>query len=105
MLGIEEVDYSISEVFQNRTAAIKQVLNKMTFAEREEVDAKVAIYKNLGLPEDIQRRLVLNFFFVLRQLKKLLPHSPHRPPCLPSNFVLVFHACLTNVNNSPRHTR
>jgi hypothetical protein len=59
MLCIEEVDYSISEVFQNRTAAIKQVLHKMTFAKREEVNAKVALAAKEAL---WLRQIILQIF-------------------------------------------
>jgi hypothetical protein len=56
MLGIEEVDFAIPEVFQKRSTAIKQVLDNMSIGEREEVYAMVEHYKLVGLPPDIQRQ-------------------------------------------------
>lgn len=59
MLGLDVVDYSMPEVFQNRMRAIKIILDEMTPGEREDVKKKVENYKNTGLPPDIQRRLVI----------------------------------------------
>ena len=56
MLNIEQVDFSIKEVFQQRTAAAKKVLMKMSPVEKEDILQKVENYKNNGLPIDIQRR-------------------------------------------------
>jgi hypothetical protein len=56
MLDIEEVDFSIKEVFQQRTAAAKRVLSKMSRGQKEEILIKVEDYKKNGLPADIQRR-------------------------------------------------
>ena len=55
MLNIEQVDFSIKEVFQQRMAAAKKVLMKMSPAEKEDILQKVENYKNNGLPIDIQR--------------------------------------------------
>jgi hypothetical protein len=103
MLGIEDVDYSISEVFQNRTAAIKQVLHKMTFAEREEVNAKVANYKNIGLPEDMQRRSVVNFAFCFKATEKvvILFTTLAAPSAVPSIQFFIGIPRLPNVNLFP----
>ena len=56
MLQIEEINLSNPAVFQQRTAAAKQVLKNMTAGEREEIYAKVEHYKCMGLPEDTQRQ-------------------------------------------------
>jgi hypothetical protein len=56
MLNITKVDFSIKKVFQQRTAAAKRVLMKMTRAEKEQILFKVDKYKKEGLPEDIKRQ-------------------------------------------------
>lgn len=56
MLGIDVVDYSLPIVFQNRMTAIKEVLDKMSPGDREDLHIRVEEFKRTGLPEDIQRR-------------------------------------------------
>jgi hypothetical protein len=55
LLKVKELDFAKKRVFTIRTAAAKIVYDKMTIGEREEVKAKVEIYKKTGLPEEIQR--------------------------------------------------
>jgi hypothetical protein len=52
----EPVDFSRPECFQNRTAAIKTVLDNMTVRDREDIDAKVDMHRRTGLPVEMQRR-------------------------------------------------
>lgn len=60
MLGIDPntVDFGRTTGFQNRTAAIKRILDRMTIGEKEGLAAEVENLKKNGLPQDIQRRLV-----------------------------------------------
>jgi hypothetical protein len=52
----DKIDYARPECFQNRTRAIKRVLDKMTVRDREDVDAKVEDHRRNGLPPEIQRK-------------------------------------------------
>jgi hypothetical protein len=56
MLGIDTVDFSKPEVFQQRLAAAKKVLNNMNTGQQEDLYAKVENYKQTGLPENRQRQ-------------------------------------------------
>ena len=81
MLNIEQVDFSIKEGFQQRTATAKKVLMKMPPAEKEDILRKVENYKKNGLPIDIQRRWV--FFRSMVNLFQLpcCYSSCHFPLC------------------------
>jgi hypothetical protein len=50
------IDYARPECFQNRTKAIKNVLDNMTVRDREEVEAQVEFLRHTGLPPEMQRR-------------------------------------------------
>lgn len=52
----DTVDFSRPECFQNRTAAIKRVLENMSVRDREDVDAQVDMHRRTGLPAEMQRR-------------------------------------------------
>jgi hypothetical protein len=56
ILNVEEIDPSMPGVFQQRTAASKRVLNKMSAAEKEELHQKVEKYRKEGLPPEIQKQ-------------------------------------------------
>lgn len=56
MLGLDTIDFSLPEIFQNRTTAIKRVLDNMSVGERELVDVMVEKYKREGMPAEIQRQ-------------------------------------------------
>lgn len=56
ILGTEEVNVSSVEFFQQRMAACKRVLEKMTIGEREEFDKELELVRSTGHPENIQRQ-------------------------------------------------
>lgn len=90
MLGIEEVDYAIPEVFQNRARAIKQVIEDMPEGVRQDLNARVESHKQNGLPPEIQRRYVDLYIGYLRVIN-LFSAYPNYHLAVPQ-YSIVSHA-------------
>ena len=60
ILGVEELDPSDQRCFQQRTTAIKRVLDRMTALQQAEIDAIVELRRTQGHPIEVQREYVLS---------------------------------------------
>jgi hypothetical protein len=56
LLGVDELDTASKEYFQKHRAAAKIVLDRLTVAEREELDAEIARIRNTGYDKETQRQ-------------------------------------------------
>jgi hypothetical protein len=55
LLGVEELDFKDPRVFQQRNAAAKLAMAKMTVEERAEVESGLETRRAEGHPEKVQR--------------------------------------------------
>ena len=56
IIGVEELDPASPEYFQQRLAAAKVVLDRLSVLEREEVDVEIARIKESGHDKEVQQQ-------------------------------------------------
>jgi hypothetical protein len=56
LLGVEELDRASNEYFQNHRTAAKIVLDQLTVAEQEQLDAKIAAIQTKGHDKETQQQ-------------------------------------------------
>jgi hypothetical protein len=55
MIGVDKLDSTAPEYFQQRMKATKVVLDRLSVPEREEIDAEVNKIKETGYEPEVQR--------------------------------------------------
>lgn len=56
ILQVDQVDYSMPQVFQQRNAALSIVMDRMSTEDRAEMEQVATEWSNQGYPEELRRR-------------------------------------------------